>query len=457
MRNPPFLFGNRTTCPRKYEACPLISQCERCWALGHDSSQCPRPKDTVVCPIYAGAHKKDEHHKKCQAVSKHTEVYCTCPIVCINCCQARKLVKGHSALSLSCLLCSKFRSPNHRPCIVTMIDTPISIVSVNMRRRNPLLIAFLQATSADIVMIQEPWFGRLIPSHSDSNPDGKEVCGFAAHPGWEIFTLKHQKGDICKVMTYVQQSLLMSHNVCVVSLVDHHVASLSSQALEVTISGAAFILVNIYHHIVNHCPALGHILCTPLDSVLPTYVVGDFNTHSSTWSFLGTTVSSWASPLEDWFEDSDLLLVNPTGLATCRGEAQQHDSIIDLALLNDSALCSGRFSHVSVSFLDSLGSDHAALSIDWSPPFKPLPYVPALLPGFVIDDSLVASWTKDFASLPTPLISDIASLSRAADALDTDIYAVSGKLFKCCHTPDFRGLHWWNIHCEAALTAIISI
>jgi len=108
----------------------------------------------------------------------------------------------------------------------------------------------------------------------------------------------------------------MSCDVCVVSLADHHLASPSSQVLEVTISGTAFILVNIYHHVVNYRPALGHILCTPLDSVLPTYVVGDFNMHSSTWSFPGATVSSWASPLEDWFEDSDLTLVNPTGLAT---------------------------------------------------------------------------------------------------------------------------------------------
>jgi len=111
MRNPPFLFGNRTTRPCKYEAHPLISQCVRCWALSHDVSHCPHPKDTIVCPICAGAHAKDEHHKKCQAVSKHTEVYCTCPIVCINCCRACKPAKGHSALSLSCPLCSKFRSP----------------------------------------------------------------------------------------------------------------------------------------------------------------------------------------------------------------------------------------------------------------------------------------------------------------------------------------------------------
>jgi len=222
----------------------------------------------------------------------------------------------------------------------------------------------------------------------------------------------------------------MSRDIRVVSLDDHHLASPASQALEVSISSTSFILVNIYYHIVNHRPALDHIIRSPLDPILPTYVVGDFNTHSSTWSFLGTMVSSWASPLEDWFEDSDLLLVNPTGFATRQGEARQHDSIIDLTLLNNSALCTGRFSPVSVSFPNSLGSDHAALLITWTPPFDPLPYVPTILPGFVIDDSLVASWTKDFASLPMPPISDIASLTCAADALDTDIYAMSGKLFK---------------------------
>ena len=111
MRNPLFLFGNRTTKPRKYESRPLISQCNQCWMLGHESQRCPRPKDMVICPICAGAHVKSEHHKKCQAVSKHMEVFCTCPITCINCRRARKPAQGHLALSASCPLHAKFRSP----------------------------------------------------------------------------------------------------------------------------------------------------------------------------------------------------------------------------------------------------------------------------------------------------------------------------------------------------------
>jgi len=111
MQNPPFLFGNRTSRPRKYKSRPLISQCDRYWQLGHLSSRCSRPKDTLICLLCAGQHTKDEHHKKCQAVSKHTEVYCTCPHVCINCRQACKPAQGHTALSLSCPLWAKFCAP----------------------------------------------------------------------------------------------------------------------------------------------------------------------------------------------------------------------------------------------------------------------------------------------------------------------------------------------------------
>ena len=111
IRNLPFLFGNRTTKPHKYESRPLISQCDRCWMLGHESQHCPRPKDMVICPLCASQHAKSEHHKKCQAVSKHTEVFCTCPVTCINCRCAHKPAQGHSALSASCPLRAKFRSP----------------------------------------------------------------------------------------------------------------------------------------------------------------------------------------------------------------------------------------------------------------------------------------------------------------------------------------------------------
>jgi len=218
----------------------------------------------------------------------------------------------------------------------------------------------------------------------------------------------------------------------------------NSQVIEVIVSGTVFLLVNIYHSVRDYKPTLSHILPHPLDPATPTLVVGDFNMHSSTWSLPGAMVSSWATPLKEWFEESDLLLANPTGMATrkgtCSDNRTERDSVLDLFLLNDSAFATGCFSPMTISFDDSLGSDHAALSIFWSPPFKPTTYSPTILPGFILDDSLKDSWIKDFSLLPTPMISSLSSLSAAADVLDMDIYAISGKYFKCCHTPDFRGL-----------------
>ena len=244
----------------------------------------------------------------------------------------------------------------------------------------------------------------------------------------------------------MRKSLTLSTDVLIFPHLDHPIASWDSQVIEVVISGTVFLLVNIYHAVHKRKHALSHLLPYPLDPATPTLVVSDFNTHSSTWSLPGATVSSWAAPLEEWFEESDLLLVNPAGTATRKGTCSktrtERDLVLDLFLLNDSALATGHFSPMSISFDDSMGSDHATLSIFWSPPFEPVTYSPSILPGFIIDDSLQNSWIKDFSLLSTPVISSLSSLSAATDSLDMDIYAILGKYFKRHHMPDFRGLCW---------------
>jgi len=111
MRNPPFLFGNRTTKPCHYVSHPLLSQCDHCWNLGHQSLGCCHPESTLVCPLCGGKHKGDDHPAHCPNTGKHMGILCTCPPLCINCRCARKPVGGHMALSLSCPLHSNFCSP----------------------------------------------------------------------------------------------------------------------------------------------------------------------------------------------------------------------------------------------------------------------------------------------------------------------------------------------------------
>jgi len=299
---------------------------------------------------------------------------------------------------------------------------------------NFLLPAFLQHTSTNIVLAQEVWFSRISTLRSDTDPEEVTMYGLSKHNDWDCILPQYSGNDKCRVVCYVRKSFAMSPNVQIYPRLDHPIASHDSQVIEVVVSGTVFLLVNIYHVVCNHKPALSHILPNPLDPVTPTLVVRDFNMHSSTWSLPGVMVSSWATPLEEWFEESDLLLANPTGVATRKGTRSdnrtERDSVLDLFLLNDSALATGRFSPMTISFKDSLGLDHAALSIFWSLPFEPTAYSPMILPRFVLDNTLQDSWIKVFSLLPTPTIDSLSSLTAAADVLDMDIYAVLGKYFK---------------------------
>jgi len=112
VRNPPFLFGNRTTKVRKYISRPVLLECSHCHRLGHTTQRCSLPKTRLVCPICGQNHKEEEHTAKCPNVANHIGTACSCPPVCINCNRAKKShqAKGHRASSPSCPLRSNYRS-----------------------------------------------------------------------------------------------------------------------------------------------------------------------------------------------------------------------------------------------------------------------------------------------------------------------------------------------------------
>ena len=130
-----------------------------------------------------------------------------------------------------------------------------------------------------------------------------------------------------------------------------------------------------------------------------------------------------------------------TTIPTWHGCHDQKESTIDLVLVNEAASALLSLSPLSVSFADSLGSDHATLSFSWTPS-SALPPVPRmLLPGFKLEDGLQQNWMTGFRRRPHPVITDIESLVNAAIQLHKDIDAVSAELFDRRHTPDPRGVN----------------
>ena len=111
VRSPVFMFGGSARAV-KFNALPLLAQCERCWRLGHVSHRCPKPKTLLVCSICGGAHKAVDHQFKCKDVKKHSTLKCDCPRSCINCLRESPMTaKGHLLTDHLCPLCTKYRAP----------------------------------------------------------------------------------------------------------------------------------------------------------------------------------------------------------------------------------------------------------------------------------------------------------------------------------------------------------
>lgn len=293
-----------------------------------------------------------------------------------------------------------------------MRDTPIRIMSVNMRRRSAITHALLQKSQADILLIQEPWYGKVRTAHSDSSPEGIEISSATHNNQWECFLPSLKPGDTCRVATYIRTSL--SSSVSIFNQLTHPCASSSSIITDLILPTETLRIVNIYHQVPVQGHALHHLLSNQFDDSISTLIMGDFNTHSVRWSFPFATISPWSHDLEDWFSDQGLHVLNTPRVATWQGRDDQHPSVLDLALLNDAALFNDQFSSLSVSFTDSLGSDHAALHISWVPSTAIPLTSPSPLPGFKILDELRASWIHHFRLLPAPPITDIPSLEDAA-------------------------------------------
>ena len=316
-----------------------------------------------------------------------------------------------------------------------------------------VLHGLLQHSPYDIILVQEPWFGRINTLRDDSDPDGVEVRGTTANNKWECILPQYTTSETCKVAIYIRVDLARR---AFVRRRDDLLNSISGLIVDLSFDDDVLRLITIYHTVPKKGHGLGQLLSLELDPLVPTLIAGDFNTHGPAWSLPGATLSPWAHALEGWFDDNELSLCNPHGIATWLGREDQRPSVLDLLLLNPIASSSDQFSDTSVSFELSLGSDHAALSVLWTL-LHALPPLPrSTLPGFAIEDDLQEQWCNAFATIPNPVISSPSSLAIAADCLISDINDTSAALFEPRKTPDPRGTCWWSAACSAALATVQS-
>jgi Endonuclease-reverse transcriptase len=324
------------------------------------------------------------------------------------------------------------------------------ILSVNMNCSNFKLTALLQSTPADCVLVQEPWWGSLVPRRSDTDPDGDPSFGTVSHPAWTAFTpsLLSSPDGHPRVITFIRKCLSSTLSVAPItdlSFYDLLGISLRSPSFHLTV-------INFYHHVRHHHGNLSHLLDYSPVTSSPVLLAGDFNTHSDTWSPGGKWTFPWASSLEGWLDDHGFLSTVPDG-SISRCSSTSLPSLIDFIFVNEAFLEVPSFlASCSLSFDASVGSDHASLSI--SIPVSTTPPCLHRPPGWKIDPDLKDTWSAHFRDLPPPAISDEPSLLHAAHSLLSHMSDISDSLFPRCTPPTEQDLPWWTRECSLACAAL---
>jgi len=162
-----------------------------------------------------------------------------------------------------------------------------------------------------------------------------------------------------------------------------------------------------------------------IDANIPTLVVGDFNTHSPSWSPPDIPRSWWAGKIEEWAATNLLALANQPGEITQCGAEHECDSVIDLAWYNEAAVQSSTFTDLRIDWSGSLGSDHALLQITGQNR-KVGPQVMGNTElGLLTDPEQKEQWIAAFKARLLPLILPLSptaeEIEQAAARLVTDI------------------------------------
>jgi hypothetical protein len=107
--------------------------------------------------------------------------------------------------------------------------------------------------------------------------------------------------------------------------------------------------------------ALNTLLSLDLDSTIPTFLVGDFNIHSPSWSAPDWAQSGAAPRLEEWLATQTFHNANSACHPHTQGENGARNSTIDLTWINFAASIQNSFHGAQVDWEGSLGSDHALI------------------------------------------------------------------------------------------------
>ncbi len=344
-----------------------------------------------------------------------------------------------------------------------MLDTPINIASVNMRRRNGVTHALLHSSPVDqVILIQEPWYNQIGTIRKDDARDGATVFGGVNSPGWELHYPAINENKKAKVLAYTRKRSWESIDSPALFTATSRLdlcAHLCVMILDLTFDETTWRIINFYNDTNDHS-ALEALLTLDLDPIIPTLVTGDFNTHSRTWSPDGIPPSPWAERVEEWAVGNLLMLANEPGVITRRGASHEHSSTIDLTWYNDAAIEDAVFTNWTLDWEGSLGSDHALTRVQGLllRPSQP-PQEDATNLGYVLDEEKGPEWRQQFTEAmgspaPLPEKPTAAQVDKLAIQVHEAMQHATEASMKPRKPYHPKSAPWWNTDCARVVSEL---
>jgi hypothetical protein len=346
-----------------------------------------------------------------------------------------------------------------------MNSHPTRVLQLNAARSNTRMHGILnddEFAEFDIILFQEPWYGRIGLERSAVSSAGEPIYGTISNAAWDGFIPSNATQDNpARVATYVRKRsrIAARPRPDIIETPDIMCISLQWEATSV-------IVINVYNPGPGRRATSVHALTeVVLDPSLPTAVVGDFNLHHAAWALndrpgWGPSCAA-ADKLIEWIVSNALTLENDTQVPTRIGRTNQQDSILDLTFWNYAATKSDLFANWDCRPDLALRSDHNAIT--WTihadevgnPSNKQEPDS-----KYHIDASRQSEWRQEYLdtarSGPAPTF-----------ATPNDVIAATDLIMKACNhatastmpTRTAQSPHkakWWNDDCAIALRILRS-
>ena len=275
---------------------------------------------------------------------------------------------------------------SHAPPPLPVASLPslkLCFVSQNVMKSNYAIHSLLNVSSsgrfvADIILIQEPWFGRI----GINVISGHDILGCPSHPDWQCILPPF--GDLRPdVAIYIPKTHPSWSLKVQTDLISHP----SILLVDISTLDNIFHILNIHNP--SDCLSLPPLIHIPFPDGHKSIIAGDFNLHHPLWSqeHHHTKISPESELLVDALSLKNLFPMNYLGIKTFF--RKDYSSVLDLVWT--SFPISPHLSDFLVNQPMHCGSDHYPLM--WSLSFHPLEEPPH---NFLFTDENSEYWDDTF-------------------------------------------------------------